>query len=195
MLFFAGYGSRRAPGLRSETPDRVPWSDSMAAQQGCCSVSNDEDFRGLGLKKGAPLKEICLIVGNISEAEITRILMEAASFLQDVLVDPATELLTLRRASMALLGLRNEQEFCADDSISFSTSTSTSSGNGGRRQARAEQGRHQRHVAQRSSGELAGLQRPQQAGLAPLPTDACLNARRPARSPGARRSCRGRNCS
>ena len=103
---FPGSQHVRDLGLKGAT-DQTIWA--YAAEQGFCIVSKDDDFRGLSLLKGAPPKVIWLIVGNTSTAEITRILREAAPFVQDFLVDSATALLTLRRGGeMARLGLRNE---------------------------------------------------------------------------------------
>ena len=91
---FPGSQHIRDLGLKGAN-DQTIWT--YAADHDFCIVTKDDDFRGLSLLKGAPPKVIWLIVGNTSTAEITRILMEAAPFVQDFLVDSATALLTLRR--------------------------------------------------------------------------------------------------
>lgn len=91
---FPGCSHVRDVGLKG-AGDQEIWT--FARKKGFTIVTKDDDFRGLSLLRGAPPKVIWLIVGNMSTADILRILLGNAEAIEAFISQPNTSLFALRK--------------------------------------------------------------------------------------------------
>lgn len=80
-------------GLRGAT-DGLLWE--FARRDGLMLVSKDDDFRQLGLLRGAPPKIVVLAVGNRGNAAVLELLTRRAALIAAFDADPGESLLILR---------------------------------------------------------------------------------------------------
>ena len=82
-------------GLRSAT-DAQLWE--LARRDGFMLASKDDDFRQIGLLRGAPPKILVLAVGNRGNAAVLELLERQAAVIAAFDADPGESLLVLRAA-------------------------------------------------------------------------------------------------